>query len=275
MQVSGVMDLENMEWRRFLTPYEQAVDELKVKFKSIRNELITIGEYSPIEFVTGRVKKVSSILEKARQLDIAPEDISEKIEDIAGIRIMCQFVEDIYTVVDYIRDRDGEDLEIVVEKDYINHFKESGYRSYHMVISYPIHTALGAKDILAEIQIRTLAMNFWAIIEHSLKYKYEQQIPSHIDERLKRAAHAAFKLDQEMSEIRHEIRQAQKFFEARSIIVSSILQGIQSLYMSGREKDASAFQQKFYRLWEQGDTLELKKLYKDLDKTIEKPRVYK
>ena len=269
------MDLENMEWRRFLTPYEQAVDELKVKFKSIRNELITIGEYSPIEFVTGRVKKVSSILEKARQLDIAPEDISEKIEDIAGIRIMCQFVEDIYTVVDYIRDRDGEDLEIVVEKDYINHFKESGYRSYHMVISYPIHTALGAKDILAEIQIRTLAMNFWAIIEHSLKYKYEQQIPSHIDERLKRAAHAAFKLDQEMSEIRHEIRQAQKFFEARSIIVSSILQGIQSLYMSGREKDASAFQQKFYRLWEQGDTLELKKLYKDLDKTIEKPRVYK
>lgn len=263
-----------MEWKRFLIPYEHAVEELKVKFKSIRNELRTIGEYSPIEFVTGRVKKVSSILEKAKKLNIAQDEIAEKIEDIAGIRIMCQFVEDIYTVVDYIRERDGEDLEIVLEKDYINNYKDSGYRSYHLVIKYPIHTALGSKKILAEIQIRTLAMNFWAIIEHSLKYKYKQQIPPHINDRLKKAADAAFKLDQEMSEIRHEIRQAQKFFEVRSNIVSSILQSIQSLYVSGRHKEADSFQERFYRLWEKGDMFELKILNKEISELVEKHEAY-
>ena len=268
------MNVENMEWKKFLIPYKNAVEELKVKFKSIRDELRTIGEYSPIEFVTGRVKRVSSILEKARKLEIASEDIADKIEDIAGIRIMCQFVEDIYTVVDYIRDRDGEDLEIVLEKDYINNYKDSGYRSYHIVIRYLIHTALGPKSILAEIQIRTLAMNFWAIIEHSLKYKYEQQIPPHINDRLKKASDAAFKLDQEMSEIRHEIRQAQKFFEARSKMVSSILESIQSLYVSGREKEADDFQERFFKLWEKGDTLELQALEKEASKLIEKHEVY-
>ncbi|AKL96256.1 hypothetical protein CACET_c28110 [Clostridium aceticum] len=262
--------MENIEWKKFLIPYEHAVEELKVKFKSIRNELRTIGEYSPIEFVTGRVKKVSSILEKAKKLNVNSEEISEQIEDIAGIRIMCQFVEDIYTVVDYIRDRDGEDLEIVLEKDYITHFKDSGYRSYHVVIKYPIHTALGPKNILAEIQIRTLAMNFWAIIEHSLKYKYKQQIPNHIEDRLKKASDAAFKLDQEMSEIRHEIRQAQKFFEVRSNIVSSILQSVQTLYLSGRIKEANEFQERFNRLWEKGDTMELKILHKEINKLTQK-----
>ncbi|SET15879.1 putative GTP pyrophosphokinase [Natronincola peptidivorans] len=262
--------MENIEWKRFLIPYEHAVEELKVKFKSIRNELRTIGEYSPIEFVTGRVKKVSSILEKARKLEVNPDEIADKIEDIAGIRIMCQFVEDIYTVVDYIRDRDGEDLEIILEKDYINNYKDSGYRSYHMVIKYPIHTALGPKTILAEIQIRTLAMNFWAIIEHSLKYKYKQLIPDHIEARLKKAADAAFKLDQEMSEIRHEIRQAQKVFEVRSNIVSSILQSIQSLYIAEKVEEADRYQERFYKLWEKGDTMELKTLDKEISKLMEK-----
>ncbi|MCC5909957.1 MAG: GTP pyrophosphokinase family protein [Clostridiaceae bacterium] len=266
--------MEAIHWKKFLIPYEHAVEELKVKFKSIRNELRTIGEYSPIEFVTGRVKKVSSILEKAKKLDVDPEDIAEKIEDIAGIRIMCQFVEDIHTVADYIRDRDGEDLEIVLEKDYINDFKDSGYRSYHVVVKYKIHTALGPKDILAEIQIRTLAMNFWAIIEHSLKYKYKERIPQHIEDRLKRAADAAFKLDQEMSEIRHEIRQAQKVFEIRSNIVSKILQNIQLLYLAGKVTEANAFQEHFNRLWDQGDTIELKALDKEISKFTEKYEAY-
>ncbi|SDK08410.1 GTP pyrophosphokinase [Natronincola ferrireducens] len=266
--------MDNIQWKKFLIPYENAVEELKVKFKSIRNELRTIGEYSPIEFVTGRVKKVSSILEKAKKLDVSPEEIPDKIEDIAGIRIMCQFVEDIYTVVDYIRDRNGEDLEIVLEKDYITNFKDSGYRSYHVVIKYPIHTALGPKKILAEIQIRTLAMNFWAIIEHSLKYKYKQLIPPHIEDRLKKASDAAFKLDQEMSEIRHEIRQAQKVFEVRSNIVSSILQNIQSLYITGKVKEANEFQERFNRLWEKGDTIELKILDKEISNLTQKQQQY-
>lgn len=260
---------QQVDWKKFLIPYENAVEELKVKFKSIRSELRTIGEYSPIEFVTGRVKKVSSILEKAKKLDVEIDNIEEGIEDIAGIRIMCQFVEDIYTVVDYIRERDGNDLEIVYEKDYINNFKPSGYRSYHIVIRYPIQTAMGPKKILAEVQIRTLAMNFWGTIEHSLRYKYKHNIPEHINERLIKAADAAFMLDKEMSKIRHEIRQAQKMFEIKSNTVSNILRDIYSLYSMGRIAEATELQEKFNELWDQGDIRELRNFAKEVHVFIE------
>ena len=138
------------------------------------------------------------------------EDIEKEIEDIAGIRIMCQFVEDIYTLVDLIKAR--TDMTVIYEKDYITNFKDSGYRSYHVIINYPINSIAGYKEIICEIQIRTLAMNFWATIEHSLKYKYEHYIPEDVAKRLRRAADAAFLLDQEMSEIREEIMKAQVMY---------------------------------------------------------------
>ena len=252
--------MENIEWKKFLIPYEHAVEELKVKFRSIRSELLTVGAYSPIEFVVGRVKRVSSILEKAKLLDLKLDDIEEGIEDIAGIRIMCQFVEDIETVVDFIREREGKDMEIVTIKDYIKKKKNSGYRSYHVVIRYPIQTAFGHKEILAEIQIRTLAMNFWAIIEHSLNYKYKQRIPEHVKDRLKNAADAAMLLDQEMSEIRYEIREAQKMFEIKSNIVSNVLSMIQKLRVRGLHSQAEKYYTEFESLWEQGEMIELKKM---------------
>lgn len=205
------------EWKSMLIPYEQAVEELKVKFKSIRNEYRELNDYSPIEFVTGRVKKISSILEKAKRRDIDEDQIEDLMEDIAGIRIMCQFKDDIYKVVELIRARDGKDLRIVYEKDYIENIKESGYRSYHMIIRYAVQTAFGEKDILAEIQIRTLAMNFWATIEHSLNYKYQTNIPENVRNQLRTTAEAASRLDEEMCEIRNEIINAQLMFEERSI----------------------------------------------------------
>lgn len=266
---------QQIDWKKFLVPYENAIDELKVKFKGIRRELRTIGEYSPIEFVTGRVKRVSSILEKAKKLGVEIEDIEEGIEDIAGIRIMCQFVEDIHTVVDYIRERDGNDLEIVYEKDYITNFKASGYRSYHVVIRYPIQTAMGPKKILAEVQIRTLSMNFWGTIEHSLRYKYKHNIPEHINERLIKAADAAFMLDQEMSEIRHEIRQAQKMFEIKSSTVSNILRDIYYLYSVGKIGEATEFQDRFSDLWEDGEIRELRDFAKEVSRFVEKYESYK
>ena len=266
--------MDTIDWEKFLVPYKNAVEEMKVKFKSIRDELRTMGEYSPIEFVTGRVKKISSILEKAKKLDVEPDEIHEKIEDIAGVRIMCQFVEDIYTVVDYITERDGDDLKVVNIKDYITNNKESGYRSYHVVVEYPIHTALGIKNILVEIQIRTLAMNFWATIEHSLKYKYKQRIPEHIKQRLKESSDAAFKLDQEMSQIRHEIRQAQKMFEVRSNTVSDILQNIERLKIAGLHQEADRFQERFNRLWDKVEIMELKELSREINEFIGKYEAY-
>src|SRR5690554_4208162 len=178
--------MDGRDWGNFLIPYEQAVDELKVKFKSLRIELKKREEFSPIEFVTGRVKRISSILEKAKRLDVPMDQLETGIEDIAGIRVMCQFVEDIEVVAGMIRER--EDMHLVYEKDYVQHKKDSGYRSYHMIVEYPVQTALGMKNVLAEIQIRTLAMNFWATIEHSLNYKFRESLPEELKIRLKKAS---------------------------------------------------------------------------------------
>lgn len=248
------------EWKKMLIPYEQAVEELKVKFKSIRNEYRELNEYSPIEFVTGRVKKISSILEKAKRRDIPEHLIEEMMEDIAGLRIMCQFKDDIYRVVEIIRERDGKDLNVVYEKDYMENIKDSGYRSYHVIISYPVQTAFGEKEILAELQIRTLAMNFWATIEHSLNYKYKTNIPSIVKERLRSAAEAAARLDEEMCEIRNEIINAQLLFEEKSNLVADITNNIRVLHISGQEEDAIEFQNKFDEIWEEGTISELQDL---------------
>lgn len=198
------------DWQHFLFPYQQAVSELKVKLRGMRKQFQEQSQHSPIEFVTGRVKPVDSIKEKMVRRHVSEDRLEQDMQDIAGLRIMCQFVEDIYQVVDLLRQR--SDIKILEERDYISSVKPSGYRSYHIVIEYPVQLVTGEKKILAEIQVRTLAMNFWATIEHSLNYKYQGEFPSELSARLKRAAEAAFKLDNEMSEIREEIQEAQTLF---------------------------------------------------------------
>ncbi|SDJ44984.1 GTP pyrophosphokinase [Salimicrobium halophilum] len=202
-----------MNWEAFFAPYAQAVEELKVKLKGMRQQYDFEGEESPIEFVTGRVKPKSSIIDKAKKKAINPENIEEEMQDIAGVRVVCQFVSDIYVVSDMLRHRN--DFSIVEEKDYVSEKKESGYRSYHVVIRYPVETIHGQKNLLAEVQIRTLAMNFWATNEHTLNYKYSGQIPPEIKARLKRAGEAAFRLDEEMSKIKDEVYAARKEFRKK------------------------------------------------------------
>ncbi|MCZ3739136.1 GTP pyrophosphokinase family protein [Lactobacillus gasseri] len=198
------------DWDLFLWPYQQAVSELKVKFRSLRQSFLNKGEHSPIEFVVGRVKTVDSIKEKMTRRVIAPDVIENDMQDIAGIRIMCQFVDDIYRVVDLIHQR--QDMQVIEERDYIQNAKPSGYRSYHMVIEYSVFLPDGPKKIIAEIQIRTLAMNFWATVEHTLNYKYQGKYPEDISKRLKSTAEAAYKLDKEMSSIKDEVQEAQRIF---------------------------------------------------------------
>ncbi|WP_373895703.1 GTP pyrophosphokinase [Virgibacillus natechei] len=202
-----------MNWNAILAPYAQVVEELKVKLKGMRRQFEYEASDSPIEFVTGRVKPVPSILEKAEKRQISLEHIERDMQDIAGVRVVCQFVDDIYTIVTMLRTRN--DLSIIEEKDYVSEKKDSGYRSYHMIIEYPVETIIGVKMVIAEIQIRTLAMNFWATNEHSLNYKYEGRIPKEVKERLQRAAEAAFKLDEEMSKIRHEVQEAKRIFHRK------------------------------------------------------------
>lgn len=260
--------MDGRDWGKFLLPYQQAVEELKIKFKSLRKELKARDEYAPIEFVTGRVKRISSILEKARRLDVSLDRIDVGIEDIAGIRIMCQFVDDIHRVAEMIRRR--KDMILVYEKDYITNYKDSGYRSYHLIVEYPVQTSLGTKPVLAEIQLRTLAMNFWATIEHSLNYKYKEQLPPHVRDRLRSAAEAAFQLDNEMSSIRQEIVDAQQEFEDSAGTVRNVLSAIQELYFHRKIREAAQFQLRFNELWEQEDIRGLKDLNAEIQESLER-----
>lgn len=206
--------MQKMDWDLYLLPFEQAVEEIKVKLKNIRNELRKRKEHAPIEFVMARVKSVPSIYAKANRLQFPINDqIAWEIRDIAGIRVICQFIDDIPAVVEMIRQR--SDMRIYLEKDYVTKPKESGYRGYHLAVEYPIMTARGQVTIPVEIQIRTLGMNFWATIEHSLHYKYEGIIPAIIRQRLIEAAKASYKLDSEMNNIREEIKEAQMAFKSK------------------------------------------------------------
>lgn len=242
-----------LNWNEFLYPYGQAVDELMLKFQSMIEEYKLLGLYSPMDSVTGRVKKSYSILEKAERKKIPDDKIEELIEDIAGIRILCQFVDDIYKIVDIIRARNGVDLKIVEERDYVSKTKPSGYRSYHIIIKYPLITAKGYKEVLAEIQIRTLAMNFWATAEHSLKYKHNGRLPEELQNRLIRSAEAAFRLDMEMGTIRDDIMDAQRINERRENLVISIIDNIKRLYLSDRIEDTNALDNDFIKAMEGGD----------------------
>ncbi|HFZ9897236.1 TPA: GTP pyrophosphokinase family protein [Streptococcus agalactiae] len=201
----------SMDWETFLDPYIQTVGELKIKLRGIRKQFRKQNRHSPIEFVTGRVKSVESIQEKMVLRGISEENLAQDLQDIAGLRIMVQFVDDVDEVLALLRKR--HDMTVVQERDYITHMKSSGYRSYHVVVEYPVDTIDGQKKVLAEIQIRTLAMNFWATIEHSLNYKYQGDFPEEIKQRLEKTAKIALELDEEMRKIREDIREAQLLFD--------------------------------------------------------------
>ena len=262
----GVVLEVNMEiqlWKEILEPYQIAVEELLVKFQYLIREYRSHGKYSPIEEVNGRVKKISSILEKMHKKKISFENIENRLDDLAGIRIICQFVEDIDAVVEIIKHR--SDMEVIEEKDYVSNPKESGYRSYHLIIRYNVITLSGTKNIKVEIQIRTLAMNFWATIEHSLQYKYRQNMPEQIRGRLNSAAEAVVALDKEMSAVRHEIMDSQNSFQIKAMVVAEILNTIQNLYSAANKREIIMIQDEFYRVYKLGDLDELIKFGRELD----------
>ncbi len=257
--------MEYKKWDEMLAPYNNAVEELKVKFKNIRKEFLSTSGSSPIEFVTGRTKTVSSIETKAKHLGVT--DIENEIEDIAGIRIMCQFVGDIDTIVELIKNR--SDMKVIYEKDYVENFKDSGYRSYHVIIKYPINTMSGSKEILCEIQIRTLAMNFWATIEHSLKYKYEHYIPEDIATRLRKASDVAFLLDQEMSDIRDEIIQYQKMHRLKLVTLQDISNKVEELYKLGLTNQTEIYKTNLEVMSVETDITKMLQFKKEIDELLQ------
>ena len=199
----------DVDWDTFLWPYNEAVRELKVKFRSLRQGFLTRGEHSPIEFVIGRVKTVDSIKEKMTRRVISPDVIETDMQDIAGIRIVTQFVDDIYKVVDLIHSRD--DMEVVEERDYIQNAKPSGYRSYHMILEITVPDEDVDGNIpghyFVEVQLRTIAMDTWASLEHEMKYKHQIKNPEMIGKELKRVADELASCDVSMQTIRQLIKE--------------------------------------------------------------------
>ena len=255
--------METRLWREMLMPYYAAVEEIKLKFENIAKECKTARKYVPFEMVEGRVKQISSILDKAQKKNIAMDNIEKEIQDIAGVRLICQFNEDVLSVAEMIRNR--KDMKVLEERDYITNSKPSGYRSYHMIIEYEVYMLSGPRKVNVEIQIRTLAMNFWGTIEHSLQYEYRGQMPEHISERLHNAADATITLDNEMATVRDEIMDARNNMYRTENIVSEILNNIQNLYGIANTREIVKIQDEFYRVYELNDLEKLMRFANELD----------
>ncbi|QBP17888.1 GTP pyrophosphokinase [Acetilactobacillus jinshanensis] len=190
-------------WKEYLLPYHQTVDELLVKLNSLKQQFAICDQHNPIQTVTGRVKSVPSIKEKMRRRYISPDRLSQDMEDIAGVRIICPLIDDVYFLVDLLRQR--TDMKVVEERDYIKHQKASGYRSYHMVFNYTVQTIHGPRSLLFEIQLRTMAMDFWSTVDHALHYKHEGKFPVELEKKLQDTARVSFDLDESMSKIKHAL----------------------------------------------------------------------
>jgi len=196
------MDTKNFEWATFLQPYEFAVTNFLTKLQFIKKQYTSQGIKNPIEDITGRVKSPASIMEKLERLNMNFEEVRD-LTDIAGIRITCKYIQDVYDIYNILNSR--KDIKIVLVKDYIKYPKPSGYRSLHLIAKYNAETINGQMPVYMEFQIRTLAMHLWASIEHSLKYKYYQSIPQSLRSRLTEASKIAYDLDVEMSKVKSDM----------------------------------------------------------------------
>ena len=261
------------QFQEAMMQYSCAIREFKTKLEVLNDELSMRNARNPIEMIKARVKKPKSIVEKLqrRGLPLSIESMESNLDDIAGVRVICSFVDDIYEISRMLERQD--DVTIIAIKDYIKAPKENGYRSYHIIIRYPLSTALGPKEVFAEIQIRTNAMNFWATAEHSLRYKYSGNIPQELQDRLHNCAEAAFHLDQEMSTIREEITNAQRLNEIRRKMTSNILDNIQKLHFMLNLEDMRAINKEFSDVWNSNDIDKLREFNERLNVLVEVYRI--
>ncbi|MFX0109240.1 GTP pyrophosphokinase family protein [Bacillus pumilus] len=207
MSATHVEDLKNVmeDWKNELLVYKFALDEMDTKFSIISQEYNLIHGHNPIEHTKSRIKSFESIVNKlARKgCDITTQCAKEYIHDIAGVRIICSFIQDIYNIMDVLRQR--EDLKILEVKDYIQHPKPNGYRSLHLIVEIPVYLTNRVEHVRVEIQVRTIAMDFWASLEHKIYYKLQNDVPHQLTDELKEAADIAHYLDEKMQNIKREI----------------------------------------------------------------------
>lgn len=194
-----------LEYRKMQLLYQSALKEIGTKLEILNDEFKFVHKYNPIEHIESRMKSEESIVRKLMKKgqDITVENIERYIDDVAGIRVICSFTLDIYRIVDMISNQD--DIEVVKTKDYMVNPKPSGYRSYHMIVKVPIFLSDTVVPTRVEIQIRTVAMDFWASLEHKIYYKYDGHAPEYIRSELRECAEMISYLDSKMLAINEEI----------------------------------------------------------------------
>ncbi len=193
-------------FQRLQMEHQFAIDEVLTKVSVLRREFLHLHRYNPIEHVNSRLKSPASTLQKAARLglDPTPEAIRARINDLAGIRITCSFIADTYRVLDALTAQD--DVKVLATKDYIANPKPNGYKSLHSLIEIPVFLSSGPVRVRVELQVRTIAMDFWASLEHKIFYKYDGAVPEHLVASLTEAARAAERLDREMEQLYAEVR---------------------------------------------------------------------
>jgi len=206
-EILDVLDIETRQIRGMFADYECAAMEIETKFKVLNLQFSSDSNRNPIETIKTRIKTMPSILRKLqrRNLPITIEAIEENLHDIAGVRVICSFIDDIYKLADYISEQD--DVEVIERKDYISKPKEGGYRSLHLIVRTPIFTQKGKKMVDVEVQIRTIAMDFWASLEHKLRYKkqIDPDLLSQLSEELRICSKISDELDRTMQSVRERL----------------------------------------------------------------------
>lgn len=193
------------QWKSVMFLYDSALKEINTKIEILNNEFVHIYNYNPIEHIKSRLKTPDSIVKKLKRygFEVTIDNMVEKLSDIAGIRIICSFTSDIYQIAEMISKQ--SDVTVLYVKDYIQNPKPNGYKSYHMVVTIPIYLTDGPVDTKVEIQIRTIAMDFWASLEHKIYYKFEGNAPAYLQQELKACADVVNMLDVKMFSLNQAI----------------------------------------------------------------------
>lgn len=195
-------------WKTAMFLYSAALKEVNTKIEILNDEFQHVHQYNPIEYVKTRIKSPESIVKKLRKNahEDTIQNMMQYVNDIAGIRIVCSFTSDIYSLAEMIGRQN--DLTVLTVKDYIKNPKESGYKSYHMLVTVPIFLSDRVMDIKVEIQIRTIAMDFWASLEHKIYYKFEGHAPEYISRDLRECSGIVSMLDAKMKSLNDAILKA-------------------------------------------------------------------
>ena len=193
------------QFNQLMMKYNSAIREVKTKLEILNDELSFKGEENPIESIQSRIKRPVSIAQKLRKMGkpITVESVFENLNDVAGIRVICPFIEDIYQVAEMLMAQD--DIKVLAIKDYIQSPMTNGYRSYHIILEVPVFFSRYKQPMRVEVQIRTVAMDFWASLEHQLKYKNDSVDTAQIAQELKECADVIAQTDVKMQQLRHRI----------------------------------------------------------------------